>query len=327
MNLTLEQIIFSETIAFENKALQVFEYQYTNNNLYREFCRHLKKDPKNVLSIREIPFLPISFFKTHKISCFENETHDICFTSSGTTGTQNSAHWVKKLALYETSFIKGFEHFYGSVTDYTFLALLPSYLERTGSSLIYMMEHLIKQNNQKHNGFYLNEYNKLFTHLTSLESKKQKTILVGVTYALIDFATQNKTPLEHCVIMETGGMKGKRKEIIRKEVHALLSSSFNQKNIHSEYGMTELLSQAYSKGDGLFKCPPWMDILIRDPEDPLSLLENNKTGGINVIDLANLYSCAFIATQDLGKKHTDQSFEILGRFDQADVRGCNLMVL
>lgn len=248
------------------------------------------------------------------------------FTSSGTTGMTTSKHLIADLKIYEKSFLKGFSIEYGSPSDYTILALLPSYLERKGSSLIYMVEKLIAESNDPDSGFYLYEMNSLIKKIDSLESKGKKTILIGVSYALLDLLEIKKFKMRNTIIMETGGMKGRRKEMIKAELHDILKIGFGVDNIHSEYGMTELLSQAYSKGDGLYSCPPWMKILIRDPEDAQTFI-SNKTGGINVIDLANKYSCAFIATQDLGKAEANNSFKIMGRFDNSDVRGCNLLVL
>jgi hypothetical protein len=273
----------------------------------------------------QIPFLPISFFKTHKI--IENQAFaDVIFSSSGTTGIDNSQHFVQNVKLYEESYLKGFEQYYGDINDYCILALLPNYLERQGSSLIYMVEDLIKKSNHPESGFYLYEHGQLEEKLNRLKANKQKTILIGVTYALLDFVENFPINFPELVVMETGGMKGRRKEMIREELHQTLCEGFGVSEIHSEYGMTELLSQAYSKGNGIFETLPWMKVLIRDTNDPLTFLSNGKTGGINVIDLANINSCSFIATQDLGKIHTDNTFEVLGRFDNSDIRGCNLMV-
>jgi len=268
-------------------------------------------------------FLPIEFFKTEQIICQGQAIEEI-FLSSGTTGEQ-SKHLVSNIELYKSSFQKAFQLFYGDITDYCILALLPSYKEREGSSLIYMVDDLIKKSKHPQSNYYLNNYEELATTLKGLENKKQKTILFGVTYALLDLAEVFPQKLEHAIIMETGGMKGQRKELLKEEIHSILKHSFATENIHSEYGMTELLSQGYSKGNNIFKTPPWMKILTRDVNDPLSII-NNKTGGINVIDLANIYSCPFIATQDLGRTFDDGSFSVLGRFNNADVRGCNLLV-
>lgn len=311
---------------FVDHALSTFNYQYQHIPVYREFCEFLKIKPQAVQSLKDIPFLPIQFFKSHKIKT-PNRSTDIVFTSSGTTGNQTSKHFVTNLSLYENSFRKGFEHFYGAVSDYCILALLPAYLEREGSSLIYMVEDMIKASGHSSSGFYLNNLEELVQTLTHLEATKTKTLLIGVSFALLDLAENFNLNLKHTVVMETGGMKGRRKEMIRQELHQILKTGLGTQLIHSEYGMTELLSQGYSKGNGLFHCPPWMRILARDTEDPFSYKSTGKTGGLNVIDLANLYSCAFIATQDLGKVYGDNSFEVLGRFDHSDIRGCNLMVL
>lgn len=310
---------------FEKITLKVFRYQYENNQVYHKFCNLLKKNPTNVKRIPDIPFLPIQFFKSERI--VSNKAPDeIIFTSSGTTGMSTSKHHVTDLSVYETSFRQAFSQFYGNIEDYCVLALLPSYLEREGSSLIYMVQDLIEGSQHPDSGFYLNEYQQLAEKLIALDKEGQNVLLIGVTYALLDIIEQFNFQLNNTIIMETGGMKGKRKEMIREELHALLCKGFGVKAIHSEYGMTELLSQAYSLGNGIFECPPWMDILIRDTEDALSPIGYNKTGGINVIDLANFNSCSFIATQDLGKKYENQSFEVLGRFDNSDIRGCNLLV-
>ncbi|HET8885360.1 MAG TPA: acyl transferase [Salinimicrobium sp.] len=314
---------FSE---FEKTALEVFEFQFGNNPVYRKFCDLLNRNPQNVSSLETIPFIPIQFFKSDKIISSE-EKAEIIFTSSGTTGNQTSKHYVTDLSIYEKSFRKGFESFYGNIEDYAVLALLPSYLEREGSSLIYMAEDFIKKSKNKHSGFHLNNFSELKNKLIELDSEGQKILLIGVSFALLDLAEMNEFQLKNTIIMETGGMKGRRKEMIRQELHSVLKTGFGVDKIHSEYGMTELLSQAYSKGDGIFECPPWMHVLIRDPEDALSFFPNKKTGGLNVIDLANINSCSFIATQDLGRKKTQNQFEILGRFDNSDIRGCNLLVL
>ncbi len=311
---------------FEAPAIETFRFQYLQNPIYREFCQHIKRSPEKVDSFEEIPFLPISFFKSHKVLADERPIQMV-FESSGTTGTIPSKHHIVDVSLYRSSFQSGFEKFYGNPRDYCILALLPSYLEREGSSLVFMANELIKNSKHSESGFYLNEYELLHEKLTELEQKKTKTLLLGVSFALLDFVEKYQLKLNHTIVMETGGMKGKRKEMIREELHNKLKSGFGVNEIHSEYGMTELLSQAYSSGDGVFKTPPWMRVFTRDTEDPLQIQQHNKTGGINIIDLANVYSCSFIATQDLGKTYADDSFEVLGRFDNSDVRGCNLMVL
>jgi phenylacetate-coenzyme A ligase PaaK-like adenylate-forming protein len=311
---------------FEKITLKVFRHQYDNNEVYRYFCSLLGKDKLNVKSVREIPFLPIQFFKSHDITSSQEPVQQV-FTSSGTTGMATSRHLVTDLSYYEQSFRLAFSQFYGNIEDYAVLALLPSYLEREGSSLIYMVQDLIEGSNNPDSGFYLHNYDELIKKLLSLDNSGQNVLLIGVTYALLDLIEKQDFSLRNTIVMETGGMKGRRREMIREELHTVLCKGFNVSKIHSEYGMTELLSQAYSLGDGIFECPPWMDILIRDTEDALSLVDYGKTGGINVIDLANYNSCSFIATQDLGKKYSNQSFEVLGRFDNSDIRGCNLMVM
>ena len=311
---------------FEKITLKVFRHQYDNNKVYQDFCSHLKKNKSNVKCILDIPFLPIQFFKTHNILS-SSEAVQQTFTSSGTTGLTTSKHLVTDISIYEESYRNGFSEFYGNIENYCVLALLPSYLERKGSSLIYMAKDLIKSSNHPDSGFYLNNYNELISKLIELDNSGQNVILIGVTYALLDLIEMQKFQLKNTIIMETGGMKGRRKEMIREELHEELCMGFGISVIHSEYGMTELLSQAYSLGNGVFECPPWMQILVRDTEDALSYVKEGKTGGINVIDLANINSCSFIATQDLGKKNPNHSFEVLGRFDNSDIRGCNLMVL
>jgi hypothetical protein len=311
---------------FEKMALKVFRHQYDNNLVYQEFCNYLKTDKNNVKNILQIPFLPIQFFKSHQII---SNTHKIqeTFTSSATTGSITSKHYVTEIKLYEESYQKAFSQFYGNIENYTILALLPSYLEREGSSLVYMVNDLIKMTNNPESGFYLNNHDELIKKLLQLENNGQNIILIGVTYALLDLIEKQKFNLKNTIIMETGGMKGKRKEMIREELHEILCEGFGVNAIHSEYGMTELLSQAYSLGNGIFECPSWMQIIIRDTEDAMNYIQSGKTGGINVIDLANINSCSFIATQDLGKIIGNNAFEVLGRFDNSDIRGCNLMVL
>ncbi|MEL4306698.1 LuxE/PaaK family acyltransferase [Joostella sp. CR20] len=315
----------SSSTNFNQVALAVFQYQYANNKVYREFCNHLNRTPESVNLVTEIPFLPIQFFKSHEVLSTAN-TPEITFTSSGTTGSLTSKHLVTDLKVYEESFRKGFTHFYGNIKDYTVLALLPAYLERTGSSLIYMVNDMIEQSEAPESGFYLHNIDELAQHLKTLDTQGKKVLLIGVSFALLDLVEAYSFNLKNTIVMETGGMKGRRKEMIRAELHSVLAEGFGVSKIHSEYGMTELLSQGYSKGDGVFECPPWMDIIIRDPEDALTIFEDGKSGGINVIDLANINSCSFIATQDLGRKQGNQ-FEVIGRFDHSDIRGCNLMVL
>jgi len=318
---------------FEDSALAVFKLQHEHCSVYRQFCDVLKIVPEKIKSVNDIPFLPIEFFKTHRVvtsslASGEKKPNSKVFTSSGTTSSFQSKHFVSDISIYEKSFRKGFELFYGDIEDYTLLALLPSYLEREGSSLIYMVDDLIKRTKNPHSGFYLHNLNELSEKLKTLSEKNKNFILIGVSYALLDLAEIMKSPLRRAygLIMETGGMKGKRKEMLREELHKTLCDKLGVSVIHSEYGMTELLSQAYSKGNGIFQCPPWMKILIRDVNDPLKILETEKRGGINVIDLANINSCSFIATQDLGMINADGSFAIFGRFDNSDLRGCNLMI-
>lgn len=325
---TPEDIISIQTRKeFHKIAMKVYRYQYEHNPVYREFCDLIRKTPVEVRSLDQIPFLPIEFFKSKDVLSSTAEIQTT-FTSSGTTGSITSKHHVTDLNYYDESFRKGFAYFYGPIEEYVVLALLPSYLEREGSSLIYMADDFIKQSNHPESGFYLHNYEELIANLERLDREGKNVLLLGVTYALLDIIEQHQFALNNTIIMETGGMKGKRKEMIREELHHLLCQGFGVNKIHSEYGMTELLSQGYSLGDGVFQCPTWMDIIIRDPEDPFTRIETyGKTGGVNVIDLANINSCSFIATQDLGKKYEDGSFEILGRFDHSDIRGCNLMVL
>ena len=311
---------------FEEIALKIFRHQFENNKVYRSFCDLLYKHPSEVKTIKEIPFLPIQFFKSHRVISSIKGIQET-FTSSGTTGKISSKHFVTDIDLYEQSFRKGFQHFYGNIEDYVVLALLPSYLERDGSSLIYMVNDMIANSKQPESGFYLNNLDALKNTLIDLVSRNKKTLLIGVSFALLDFVETYRLELKNTIIMETGGMKGKRKELIRAELHETLKQGFGVNTIHSEYGMTELLSQAYSRSNSLFKTPPWMQVLTRDTEDALTIQAYGKTGGINIIDLANINSCAFIATQDLGKVYKDGSFEVLGRFDNSDIRGCNLMVI
>ena len=311
---------------FKKLALASFNYQWEHNTIYRQFCDHLKVDPAAITELNQIPFLPIQFFKEFKIIASEDAVQTI-FTSSGTTGSITSKHYVTDLKVYEKSFRESFKLHYGAVEDYTVLALLPSYLERDGSSLIYMVDCLIKDSKKPDSGFYLNDYNALSEKLERLDAAGEKVLLIGVSFALLDLVEQFEFTLKNTIVMETGGMKGRRKELIREELHAILKEGFGVTEIHSEYGMTELLSQGYSNGNGIFTNPPWMQVFMRDTEDALNYVAPGKTGGINVIDLANHYSCPFIATQDLGKKLDENRFEILGRFDTSDIRGCNLMVL
>lgn len=317
---------------FEQAALEVFRHQYQYNPVYHDYADALKISVPGVQTIPQIPFLPIRFFKSHRVY-IPGDDPMIVFESSGTTGMVNSRHHIKDTRLYKESFSRGFNFFYGDINEWCIIGLLPSYLERNNSSLVYMVSELIKQSDHPASGFYLNDFEKLFSVLSSLEQTAQRTILVGVTFALLDFAEKYPLPLKHTLVMETGGMKGRRKEMIRQEVHDILQKAFGVPAVHSEYGMTELLSQAYSKEKGIFHCPPWMKILIRDDEDPFEVsvagLQNRTytTGAINIIDLANIHSCSFIATDDVGRLYKDGGFEVLGRMDNSDLRGCSLLTV
>ena len=324
----IEKQIFEIKSEFDFLAasISVFQFQYNNNTIYKLFVDSLKIKPESVLSINDIPFLPIEFFKSQTIICGELKPETICFLSSGTTGQITSKHYVNSISVYQKSFTKGFQLFYGDIKNYCVLALLPSYLEREGSSLVYMANHLINESNHTLSGFYLHNLDELIHTISELKKRNQKTILLGVSYALLDLADKNITLNENFIVMETGGMKGKREELTKKELHNTLKKKFKINNIHSEYGMTELLSQSYSIANGIYKTVTWKRILIRDIKDPFSYVTIGKTGGINVIDLANIYSCSFIETKDLGKLYPDNSFEIVGRFDMSDLRGCNLLI-
>ncbi|MDR6784729.1 phenylacetate-coenzyme A ligase PaaK-like adenylate-forming protein [Pedobacter africanus] len=322
----IQQIFsISSSPEFEQACLAVFRHQASNCEVYNAYIHHLGINTSAVNTLNRIPYLPISFFKTLPVLSSKDKP-EIIFSSSGTTGMVQSQHLVTDVSLYEQSFNKAFEQFYGKIENTCLLALLPSYLERDGSSLIYMVDALLKQSKHPDSGYFLHNHEDLYDKLQELKAAGQKTILIGVTYALLDFIEKYKADFPELIVMETGGMKGKRKEMVREELHQLLTAGFGVSTIHSEYGMTELLSQAYSYGNGVFNCPPWMKICLRDTNDPLSPAPDNKTGGINIIDLANLNSCSFIATQDLGRVFQDGSFEVLGRFDNADIRGCNLLV-
>lgn len=311
--------------SFEKLAIGIFHLQAERNKVYRQYVKSIGASPQKVNSLKEIPFLPIELFKSYLVIA-EGMVPAKTFKSSGTSASGLSRHPVADISLYEESFKKGFEHFFGNINQYCILALLPSYLEQGDSSLVYMVNNLINRSDHRESAFYLHNTDELAAKLAELDKKDQKTILLGVTYALLDFSEKHKLYLDNIIIMETGGMKGKKKEMVREQVHDILCKALGVKTIYSEYGMTELLSQAYSRGKGLFHTPPWMKIMIRNTEDPMQYLKNEKTGGINIIDLANIYSCSFIATQDLGKIHDDGSFEVLGRFDNSDLRGCNLLV-
>ncbi|NQX82472.1 MAG: acyl transferase [Flavobacteriaceae bacterium] len=308
----------------KSNILNVFRKQALNNEVYSQYIRLLGVCVEDITEVEDIPYIPIEFFKSHEVILKNAITHKI-FTSSGTTGSVVSRHLVSDIDVYKESYMNGFNKFYGNIEDYTILALLPSYIEREGSSLIYMVDDLIKRSNKPNSGFYGKNFDQLHEILISLEKNNKKTLLIGVSFALLDFCELYKVKLKNTLVMETGGMKGRRKEMVREELHGLLKEGFGVENIHSEYGMTELLSQAYSKGDGIFYPSDYMQVSIRDTQDPLSLVGHNTTGGINIIDLANVNSCSFIATQDLGKTYEDGSFEVLGRFDNSDIRGCNLL--
>lgn len=326
MNPIDENRIFSINDAgFESLALEVFNFQACSNPVYSEYLHILKIKPGSVKSINSIPFLPISFFKTRKL-LVKGKQPQIVFSSSGTTGVDTSMHYVASTALYEKSFYEGFRLFYGEPSQYCILALLPSYLEREGSSLVYMVKNLIELSGHPQSGFFLHNTDDLVSIILENEKKQQKTIVLGVTFALLELSQKFKADLKYTTIMETGGMKGRGKELIRNELHFILKNSFGVKTIHSEYGMTELLSQAYSMGEGIFKAPPWMRVVVRDPYDPFTILPNGRSGALNIIDLANIFSCSFIQTDDLGIVHSDGTFEVLGRMDGSQLRGCNLLV-
>ena len=330
MNSEWHDKVFSVTESgFRQLALDIFHFQYEANSIYRSYVNALGKTPSDVDEIEKIPFLPISFFKTDEIKTGKFNA-EVIFKSSGTTQTINSQHHVKDVSIYTQSFTTAFKKIYGDLQEWCVLGLLPSYLEKGNSSLVYMVDDLIKQSRHPQSGFYLYDLEKLKETLISLERSNQKTLLIGVTYALLDFAEKSPMPLANTIIMETGGMKGRREELTRMEVHDQLKKAFGKTEIHSEYGMTELLSQAYAKKEGRFQCPPWMKMLVRDDEDPLSVQRSTSgvvSGAINIIDLANIYSCSFIATDDVGKLYIDKSFEVLGRMDGSDLRGCSLLTV
>jgi phenylacetate-coenzyme A ligase PaaK-like adenylate-forming protein len=310
---------------FSDITLEIFRYQYDNNDLYREFCSLLGRKKDFVKELDDIPFLPVGFFRNHKILTGKQQ-EEIIFRSSSTTGAVPSLHYVSDPGLYERSFLSAFRLFYGDPGGFVILALLPSYTGREGSSLVYMTDRLIKETGHNLSGFYRTDPGQIRDAVHSAGNEGRKVLLLGVSFALLDLAERGAPDMAGTIVMETGGMKGRRKEITRGELHAILKKELNLKSVHSEYGMTELLSQAYSRGEGLFYSPPWMKILIRDPQDPLSFYsETGRTGGISIIDLANINSCSFLAIGDLGKLHPGGGFEILGRFDNSDIRGCNLM--
>jgi len=312
---------------FNRLALEVFLYQYENNTVYRNYVNCVCRDLKQIRHFKQIPFLPVEFFKTQKVIT-GNEQVQYVFNSSGTTKQSRSCHYVTDLSIYEKASITAFEKFYGKIGEYTILALLPSYPRKKNSSLAWMAQLFINKSNYKNDcGFFLNEHPSLLKKLKILNKyPSRKILLLGLSYALLDFAEKMDFSLKNGIVMETGGMKGKHEEMLRKELHEIICKKFTVAVIHSEYGMTELLSQAYSQGNGIYKSPPWMRVLIREPNDPYTLIETGHKGGINIIDLANINSCSFLATQDVGWLYEDSSFEVSGRFDYSDTRGCNLMI-
>jgi phenylacetate-coenzyme A ligase PaaK-like adenylate-forming protein len=323
----LQKLIFNikNTADFWETALEIFNYQYNNNPVYHNFINSLGRSYSDIKTPYEIPFLPVEFFRNHKIITGTLPV-EMIFESSGTTGMIPGKHFVNDLKLYEESFLRSFKLFYGNPEKFLIAALLPSYTEREGSSLVYMVDNLIKKSKNPDSGFYKNNIEDLILTIKRAKKEQQKILLLGVSFALLDLAENQSPDLSGVIVMETGGMKGRRKELTRSELHSVLKGKLNVSSIHSEYGMTELLSQAYSRCEGIFYCPPWMKILIRDPQDPLTIYkEPDRVGGINIIDLANFNSCSFISTGDLGKLHQDDGFEVLGRFDNSDIRGCNLM--
>jgi hypothetical protein len=310
---------------FDEIALALFRYQVSHVPVYREFVRLCGKSPNEVQSIDQIPFLPVEFFKNFNVHDKEKDPA-LCFYSSTTTGTIPSKHYVSDPDVYSDSFTFGFKRIYGSPSDYIIMALLPGYLERGNSSLVYMVNGLMMAGAQPESGFYLNDYELLAEKLESLSRMGSKILLLGVSFALLDFFEKHPLNLPRLLVMETGGMKGKRQEIIRAELHARIKHLSGVDSVHSEYGMTEMLSQAYARTEGIFECPPWMQVWIREADDPFGRFVEGVTGLVNIIDLANIHSCAFLATKDMGKKLDDGRFEILGRFDDSDIRGCNLML-
>jgi hypothetical protein len=317
----INNIINPDARIDDNLILDYFKYQFDNCIVFRKYVEFLGV---NVSSVEDIPFLPVQFFKTKKIYASERKPETV-FTSSGTGGTDVSKHFVVDTSVYRLSYTTGFRYFFGDISGYVVLALLPSYLERQGSSLITMVQGLIKDSANPLSGFFLNNNNELFDTLQILKKNKKTTLLIGVSFALLDFIENFTVDFPELMVMETGGMKGRREEITRDELHDKICAGFGVNRVFSEYGMTELLSQAYSKGKGIYRTPPWMKIVIRDPKDPFRKVPDETMGGVNIIDLANIYSCSFIETQDSGIMHSDGSFEITGRFDESDIRGCNLM--
>jgi phenylacetate-coenzyme A ligase PaaK-like adenylate-forming protein len=319
------QIYTVNEATFENIALPVFRYQALHNPIYRQYIEARRINPEKITVIEEIPFLPIEFFKTRAVKT-GNWNEEALFASSGTTGTAVSSHYIQDVSFYLNNARKCFEHFFGPLNGYHFLALLPSYLERKNSSLVTMMEHFIQASGSRGSGFYLSDLGQLVNDVKKLNARGERTVVVwGVAFALLDLAETYSPDLRNCLVVETGGMKGRRKEVTRDELHEILKNGLQVDRIYSEYGMTELLSQAYTGKDGRFQCPPWMRVLARDITDPTFVGQRNKAGGLNVIDLANLHSIAFIETGDMGTVFEDGSFEVSGRLDNTEVRGCNLM--
>ena len=310
---------------FNALALELFHLHAASNPVYRAFLKGLGRDPTSVKTVRAIPHLPISAFRNHAV-LLDGLAPAITFTSSGTTADRTSSHHVPWPGLYERSFLTSFQSAYGDPDGWRIIALLPAYLERPGSSLVYMAEALVKASGDPLSGMYLYQYAEVAELLRRSETEGRKTLLLGVTFALLDLAEQHPQPLGNTVIMETGGMKGRRPELVREDLHRILKDAFGVEHIHSEYGMTELLSQAWSQGEGIYRCPPWMRVTTRDPNDPFAPLPVGRTGGIDIIDLCNIASCPFLSTQDLGRVQNDGSFEVLGRFDHSDLRGCNLLM-
>ncbi len=324
----IDKVFSIEEQGFEKTALEIFRFQSTQNELYARYLGVLKSDPARVDSLYKIPFLPISFFKSHQVKTGSFEPA-VIFESSGTTGKGTSRHFIKDLSVYERSFISGFKKFYGDPAEWCILALIPSFAERDHSSLAFMTDKLIQLSGQNQSGFYLDRMDELRSILSGKPESNRKILLIGLTYALLDLAEKinpgDIAPKQQMVIMETGGMKGRRKEMIREEVHEVLKKSFGVNVIHSEYGMSELLSQAYSTGNGIFRTVPWMKVLVRDEDEPMQVSSKGR-GAVNIVDLANIYSCSFIATEDAGEIFDDGSFKVLGRLDESDLRGCNLMI-
>ena len=321
---TKDKIFFTKKENFEQTALELFHYQATYNPVYRSFINCLNINSSNITKIVQIPFLPVELFKQHVIKTGNFKAEKV-FKSSGTAYQQRSFHYVKDVSLYQESYMKAFEMFFGPVKNQAILALLPSYLEQGEASLVNMVEGLVQSSSYPESGFFLYDHDLLLKTIYNLKRKNANIVLFGVIYALLDLAENYEPDLQDVAIIETGGMKGLRREMVREELHGTLKEKFNKNSIQTEYGMTEMLSQVYALKDGVFKSPPWMKVLVRDPYDPFDISEKGR-GAINMVDLANVHSCCFLATQDLGHIHEDESFEVLGRFDNSDIRGCNLMV-